>query len=69
MHLVKSFFWFCTSLRHEHAQNGSLDIARVQTNPVSLIDVKQMRFSAPALAAWPERWLRRRQARTGNQFA
>lgn len=37
--------------------------------PVSLIDVKQMRFSAPALAAWPERWLRRRQARTGDQFA
>lgn len=36
---------------------------------VSLIDVKQMRFSAPALAAWPERWLRRRQARDGVQLA
>lgn len=36
---------------------------------VSLIDVKQMRFSAPALAAWPERWLRRRRAHPGAQFA
>lgn len=36
---------------------------------VSLIDVKQMRFSAPALAVWPERWLRRRHARKGVQFA
>lgn len=29
---------------------------------LSLIDVKQRRFSASALAAWPERWLRRRLA-------
>lgn len=36
---------------------------------VSLIDVKQMRFSAPALAAWPERWLRRRHAGGAAQFA
>lgn len=35
---------------------------------VSLIDTKEMRFSAAALAAWPERWLRRRRA-PGDQFA
>jgi hypothetical protein len=35
---------------------------------VTLIDTKQMRFSAAALAAWPERWLRRRRT-PGDQFA